>query len=174
MENIPVYINRKHGKEKVVNLHPLIDDILKETFGIMIYQEQVMQIAQKLAGYSLGEADLLRRAMGKKQPEEMAMQKSKFLEGALKNNIDSQLASKIFEQMAKFAGYGFNKSHAAAYAFISWQTAYLKAHYPADFIAESMTYDMQDVEKLSILMQDAKDFNIQVIPPDINLSLIHI
>lgn len=170
MENIPVYINRKHGKEKVVNLHPLMDDILKETFGIMIYQEQVMQIAQKLAGYSLGEADLLRRAMGKKQSEEMAMQKNKFLEGALKNNIDSQLASKIFEQMAKFAGYGFNKSHAAAYAFISWQTAYLKAHYPADFIAESMTYDMQDVEKLSILMQDAKDFNIQVIPPDINYA----
>lgn len=170
MENIPVYINRKHGKEEVVNLHPLMDDILQETFGIMIYQEQVMQIAQKLAGYSLGEADLLRRAMGKKQPEEMAMQKNKFLEGALKNSINNQLASKIFEQMAKFAGYGFNKSHAAAYAFISWQTAYLKAHFPADFIAESMTYDMQDVEKLSILMQDAKDFNIKVLPPDINYA----
>ncbi|KAL0263878.1 UNVERIFIED_CONTAM: hypothetical protein PYX00_011179 [Menopon gallinae] len=171
MENIPVYINRKHGKESVETFHPLMDDILKETFGIMIYQEQVMQIAQKLAGYTLGQADLLRRAMGKKMPKEMEEQKSRFLEGALAHNsINEHLATLIFDQMAKFAGYGFNKSHAAAYAYISWQTAYLKAFYPAEFIAESMTYDMSDVDKIAILIEDAKEFNIKVLPPDINYA----
>lgn len=172
MGNIPSYIERKHGLAPVPSLHPKIDYILEETFGIMVYQEQVMQIAQKLAGYSLGEADILRRAMGKKQPQEMAEQKSKFLEGALHNGVEPSLAEHIFEQMAKFAGYGFNKSHAAAYAFISWQTAYLKAHYPAEFIATAMKHEISDTEKLSSFVEEAKSFNIEVLPPNINYSSV--
>lgn len=168
MGNIPDYIKRKHGKAAVPSMHPMIDDILAETFGIMIYQEQVMQIAQRLANYTLGEADLLRRAMGKKQPQEMADQKSKFLSGAKQNGIEASLAEEIFEQMAKFAGYGFNKSHAAAYAFVSWQTAYLKAHYSAEFIAVAMKHELSDSEKLLAFIEEAKDFDIKVLPPEIN------
>ena len=146
MDNIPSYIARKHGKEQPDYMHPMLEGILKETYGIMIYQEQVMQIAQKMAGYTLGAADLLRRAMGKKKKEEMELQEAIFIEGATKNGIDPAKAKSIFARMAKFAEYGFNKSHAAAYALIAYQTAYLKAHYPVEFMAATMTYDMQNTD----------------------------
>src|SRR5438477_2809540 len=142
MDNIPTYIARKHGEEKPEYLHPLLEQVLKETFGVIIYQEQVMQIAQLLAGYSLGEADLLRRAMGKKIRAEMEAQRDIFVEKSVERGVAKYQAASIFDLIAKFAEYGFNKSHAAAYAVIAYQTAYLKANYPVEFIAASMTYDM--------------------------------
>ncbi|HBR27111.1 MAG TPA: DNA polymerase III subunit alpha, partial [Rhizobiales bacterium] len=135
MDNIDSYVNRKHGREEIETLHPMIEPILKETYGVIIYQEQVMQIAQVLSGFSLGEADLLRRAMGKKIKKEMTAQKTRFVEGGVGNGVDRTRAEYIFELVAKFAGYGFNKSHAAAYALIAYQTAYLKANYPTEFLA---------------------------------------
>ncbi len=168
MDNIPSYINRKHGKEKADYLHPMLEGILKETYGIMIYQEQVMQIAQVMGGYSLGGADLLRRAMGKKKKEEMVKQQSIFVEGSVKKGVDKEQAANIFAQMEKFAGYGFNKSHAAAYALIAYQTAYLKAHYPVEFMAATMTMDILNSEKLAMFKRELARMGIPLLAPDIN------
>lgn len=170
MENIPVYNNRKNGKEPVEYIHPALKNILFETQGVIIYQEQVMQIAQILAGYSLGEADLLRRAMGKKIHSEMAIQRSRFIEGALKKDLDKKQANEIFDLLAKFADYGFNKSHAAAYAMISYQTAYVKANYPVEFLAAIMSYEMLNTEKLNIFRLEAKRMNIEILPPNVQYS----
>jgi len=170
MDNIPTYVKRKNGEEEVRYLHPALEPVLKDTFGIMIYQEQVMQSAQILAGYTLGNADLLRRAMGKKKPEEMAAQRSTFIAGAVRNGIDAAQAELIFEQIDKFAGYGFNKSHAAAYALIAYQTAYVKAHYPVEFYAASMNFDMGDTEKLGLFRHELLRHGIALLPPDVNHS----
>jgi DNA polymerase-3 subunit alpha len=170
MENIPRYIAVKHGEEPADYLHPALEGILKETHGIMIYQEQVMQIAQLLAGYSLGSADLLRRAMGKKIPAEMEAQRQLFIEGAVGRGVAAGLADQIFDQMAKFAGYGFNKSHAAAYALVAYQTAYLKANYPVEFLAALMTLDLGNTEKLNVFRQELDRLDIRLLPPDINRS----
>jgi len=170
MDDIPNYLERKHGTQKITYLHPSLEPILKETHGVMVYQEQVMHIAQQLAGYSLGEADLLRRAMGKKILAEMQKQEKKFIDGAVKNNIEHELATQIFALMAKFASYGFNKSHSAPYALIAYQTAYLKANYPNDFIASLMTLDAENTDKLKNHFSEFKSFNIQLLPPCINQS----
>ncbi|EMD84575.1 DNA polymerase III subunit alpha [Pacificimonas flava] len=170
MDNIPSYARRKHGQEKPDYLHPRLEQYLTETYGVIIYQEQVMQIAQELAGYSLGEADLLRRAMGKKKPEEMAKQKERFMTGAAEQGVDPGQADHIFELVAKFAGYGFNKSHAAAYALVAYQTAWLKAHYPTEFYAASMQFDMSLTDKLGMFLEDARKSGIACLPPDINAS----
>jgi DNA polymerase-3 subunit alpha len=170
MDNIDSYLNRKHGREGIESLHPMIEPILKETYGVIIYQEQVMQIAQVLSGFSLGEADLLRRAMGKKIKKEMAAQKTRFVEGAVGNGVDRARAEYIFELVAKFAGYGFNKSHAAAYALIAYQTAYLKANYPTEFIAASMTLDIGNADKLNSFAQEARHLGLRVEPPSVNRS----
>jgi DNA polymerase III subunit alpha len=170
MDNIDSYVNRKHGREGTETLHATIEPILKETYGVIIYQEQVMQIAQVLSGFSLGEADLLRRAMGKKIKKEMAAQKSRFIEGAVGNGVDRARAEYIFELVAKFAGYGFNKSHAAGYALIAYQTAYLKANYPSEFLAASMTLDMGNADKLSSFAQEARRLGMTIEPPAVNRS----
>ena len=171
MENIPSYIKRKHGEEKPDYLHPMLEGILKETHGIMIYQEQVMQIAQVLSGYTLGGADLLRRAMGKKIQAEMDAQRALFVEGAKKNNVPEAQASSIFDQVDKFAGYGFNKSHAAAYALVCYQTAYLKANHPVEFFAASMTLDMGNADKIGNFRRELERLQIPLLPPDINRSM---
>ena len=170
MDNIPTYINRKHGEEPVDCLHPLLEGILKETYGVIIYQEQVMQIAQVMAGYSLGEADLLRRAMGKKDKAEMARQQARFVEGATGNGVEEKDAVYIFELVDKFAGYGFNKSHAAAYALVSYHTAYLKANFREEFFAASMTLDMANTDKLAMFAAEARRSGIALKPPCINES----
>jgi DNA polymerase-3 subunit alpha len=170
MENIPSYINRKHGKEQPDYMHPSLEPILKETYGIMIYQEQVMQIAQVLAGYSLGSADLLRRAMGKKIQSEMDAQRATFIEGARKNGVGDGTASRIFDLVNKFAGYGFNKSHAAAYALVAYQTAYLKANHPVEFMAASMTHDLGNTDKLNVFRQELARLKVPLLPPDVNRS----
>lgn len=170
MENIPTYNARKHGEEEVASIHPKIDYLVKETQGVIVYQEQVMQIAQVLSGYSLGEADLLRRAMGKKIREEMDQQRTRFVDGAIEGGVSKQQANTIFDLLAKFADYGFNKSHAAAYAIVSYQTAYLKAHYPVEFLAASMTYDMSNADKLNDFRREAERLGIQVIAPSIQTS----
>src|SRR5690606_29441080 len=167
---IPSYINRKHGKEEPDYLYPSLEPILTETYGIMIYQEQVMQIAQVLSGYSLGSADLLRRAMGKKIKEEMDDQRKLFVDGAVERGVPANKASDIFDQVAKFAGYGFNKSHAAAYALVAYQTAYLKANYPVEFLAASMTLDMGNTEKLNDFRREAMRLGITVELPSVNRS----
>jgi DNA polymerase-3 subunit alpha len=170
MENIPTYIARKHGHEKPEYLHPKLEAVLKETFGVIIYQEQVMQIAQVLAGYSLGEADLLRRAMGKKIRAEMEAQRNIFVTRAVENGVPKAQATSIFDLIAKFAEYGFNKSHAAAYALIAYQTGYMKANHPVEFYAASMTYDMQNTDKLAVWREDVVRSDIRLLPPDINAS----
>jgi DNA polymerase-3 subunit alpha len=170
MDNIPRYINCKHGKEEPDYLHPSLEGILKETFGIMIYQEQVMQIAQVLSGYTLGGADLLRRAMGKKIKEEMEAQRKAFIDGATARGVKADNAGQIFDQVNKFAGYGFNKSHAAAYALVAYQTAWLKANYPVEFLAASMTYELANTDKLNVFRQELQRQGIQLLPPDINKS----
>ncbi|MBI1384999.1 MAG: DNA polymerase III subunit alpha [Rhizobiales bacterium] len=170
MENIPTYINRKHGLEAVEYPHPLLEPILGETYGVIIYQEQVMQIAQVLSGYSLGEADLLRRAMGKKIKEEMAQQRTRFVDGAVQRGVDKAKAGGIFDLVDKFAGYGFNKSHAAAYALLAYQTAYLKANHPVAFLAASMTFDMGNTDKLTLFCREASRLGIEVRPPCVNAS----
>jgi len=170
MENIPVYNARKHGEEEIASIHPKIDHLLAETQGVIVYQEQVMQIAQELAGYSLGEADLLRRAMGKKIRAEMDTQRSRFVEGAMASGVEKEQANVIFDLLAKFADYGFNKSHAAAYAMISYQTAYLKAHYPVEFLAASMTYDLSNTDKLNDFRREAMRLGMTVVPPSIQTS----
>jgi DNA polymerase-3 subunit alpha len=171
MKNIDHFANVKHGREQPDYLHPTLRPILEETYGVIVYQEQVMQIAQVLSGYSLGEADLLRRAMGKKQPAEMAKQKTRFIEGAKeRSGVNENLAAHIFDLVEEFAGYGFNKSHAAAYAVVAYQTAYLKAHYPVDFIAASMSLDLSNSDKLASFHQDARRIGVKVLPPDVNAS----
>jgi DNA polymerase-3 subunit alpha len=170
MDNIPSYIRRKHGREAPESLHPSLEGILKETYGIIIYQEQVMQIAQVLSGYSLGGADLLRRAMGKKNQDEMDRQRQTFVEGAKARGVGAAKAGAIFELVAKFAGYGFNKSHAAAYALIAYQTAYLKANYPLEFFAASMTLDLGSADKLNTYRQELDRRGIPLLVPDINAS----
>ncbi|MFQ3623622.1 MAG: DNA polymerase III subunit alpha, partial [Acetobacteraceae bacterium] len=169
MANIPAYCQRKHG-EPWEAPHPAIRDLLAETFGIMVYQEQVMQIAQLLAGYSLGEADLLRRAMGKKKPEEMEAQRGTFVAGAVARGIDGAKAAEIFDLMARFADYGFNKSHAAAYALVAYQTAWVKANHPVAFLAASMSLALANTDKLAALKAEAERLGIAVLPPDVNAS----
>jgi DNA polymerase-3 subunit alpha len=170
MENIPTYNARKHGEEEIASIHPKIDHLVKETQGVIVYQEQVMQIAQELAGYSLGEADLLRRAMGKKIRAEMDKQRERFVTGAVEKGVSKPQADFIFDLLAKFADYGFNKSHAAAYAVVSYQTAYLKAHYPVEFLAASMTLDMSNTDKLADFRQDALRLGIDVVAPSVMTS----
>jgi DNA polymerase-3 subunit alpha len=170
MDLIPDYCRRKDGKQRVEYPHPATEPILKETYGIMVYQEQVMQIAQVVAGYSLGGADLLRRAMGKKKKEEMDAQRAVFVEGAVKNGITERHAGEIFDLMEKFASYGFNKSHAAAYALVAYQTAYLKAHYPAAFLAATMSADMNNTDNIHVFHDDCVFNGLEVLPPDINQS----
>lgn len=170
MDNIPTFIARKHGKEKIEYLHPDLAPILDETYGIMVYQEQVMKIAQVLGGYTLGGADKLRKVMGKKQREEIPHQREMFTAGALKNGIDAEVAKSIFDQMEKFASYGFNKSHAAAYSLISYQTAYLKAHYPVEFMCAIMDFDITNTDKIAFYSDEVKKMGFKVLPPDINHS----
>jgi DNA polymerase-3 subunit alpha len=170
MDSIPTYIARKNGKEAVEYLHPAMEPILKETYGVMTYQDDVMRIARELAGYTLGEADILRRAMGKKIPAEMIPQREKFMKGAAERGISRDVAETIFEQAEKFAGYGFNKGHAAAYAQVAYQTAFLKANYPVEFLAASMTLDITNTDRLNIFRQEAQRLNVKVAPPDINVS----
>ncbi|WP_071817388.1 DNA polymerase III subunit alpha [Alteromonas sp. V450] len=167
------FIDRKHGREEISYpdaeyQHECLKEILEPTYGIILYQEQVMQIAQEMAGYSLGGADLLRRAMGKKKPEEMAKQRGTFAEGAKGNNIDPDLAMKIFDLVEKFAGYGFNKSHSAAYALVSYQTLWLKVHYPAEFMAAVMSADMDNTDKIVTLVDECERMGIEILPPDLN------
>ena len=168
MSNIPTYNDCKHGRQTPDYLHPLLEDILKPTYGVIIYQEQVMQIAQKLSGFTAGQADLLRRAMGKKKRAELEKQKQGFIAGALRNGIAKDVAAGIFLKIEPFAEYGFNKSHAAAYAIISYQTAYLKTYYPKEFIAASMTMDISNQNKLSEFYEELKRLNIKITRPDIN------
>ncbi|MGV6820921.1 MAG: DNA polymerase III subunit alpha [Parvularcula sp.] len=170
MDNIPTYIERKAGREEPDYLHPLLEDVLRETYGVIIYQEQVMQIAQILSGYSLGEADLLRRAMGKKKKEEMDKQKIRFVDGARERDVDPAKAESIFELVAKFAGYGFNKSHAAAYAWISYQTAFLKANHTPAFLAASMSLDAALTDKLAVFASEARRCGVDVLGPCVNHS----
>ncbi|HHN67757.1 MAG TPA: DNA polymerase III subunit alpha, partial [Thermopetrobacter sp.] len=168
MDNIPKYCNVKKGHEEPDYPHPDLEPILKETYGIIVYQEQVMEIAKVLSGYSLGEADLLRRAMGKKIRAEMDAQKARFVEGAEQRGIERGQAERIFELVARFADYGFNKSHAACYAVIAYQTAWLKRHHPAEFLAASMTFDMHNTDKLGVFMREAARLDVKVRGPDIN------
>ena len=172
MDNIPTYINRKHGEEPVDCLHKLLEGILKETYGVIIYQEQVIQIAQVMGGYTLGQADLLRRAMGKKDKKEMAAQQARFVEGAIAKGVKKEEAVYIFELVDKFAGYGFNKSHAAAYALVSYHTAYMKANYREEFIAASMTLDMANTDKLAMFADEARKSGITLLPPCVNDSQV--
>ena len=164
------YINRKHGKEPVAYAHPTLEPVLEGTYGVVLYQEQVMQIAQVLAGFSLGQADLLRRAMGKKKAEEMARVREQFLTGTAEHEVDSKLANEIFDLMEKFAGYAFNKSHSATYAVVSFQTAWLKKHYPAEFMAANLSADMQNIDRVVVLIDEVRRMQVPLIPPSVNLS----
>lgn len=170
MDMIPSFINRKHGREPIENDHPWMQEILAETYGIMVYQEQVMQIASKLAGYSLGEGDVLRRAMGKKDAQEMSKQREKFRQGCIDSGVGEDKAKLIFDKMEKFASYGFNKSHAAAYAYLTYVTAYLKANYPKEWMAALMTCVLGDISKVSKFIRECKAMGIAVLPPDVNDS----
>ncbi len=164
------FVETKHGRATANYPLPQIKPVLEETYGVIVYQEQVMKIANILASYSLGDADILRRAMGKKIPEVMDQEKVKFMDGARENNIPEDKAEYIFDLMAKFAGYGFNKSHSAAYALVSYQTAYLKAHYPAQFMAALLSCDMNNTDKVVLYINECKEHQIEVLPPDINES----
>jgi DNA polymerase III subunit alpha len=166
------FIARKQGKTEVKYELPQLEPILSDTYGVIAYQEQVMRISNVLAGFSLGEADLLRKAMGKKKPEEMAKMRGKFLEGAKKNGISEKKAAHIFELMEHFAGYGFNKSHSTAYAYLAYQTAYLKANYPWHFAAALLTIESQNSDKLAVYLGECRERGIPVLPPDINKSQI--
>jgi DNA polymerase-3 subunit alpha len=170
MDSIPKYIACKNGKEAPEYLHPLLEPILNETYGVMTYQEDVMRIARELGGYTMGQADLLRRAMGKKIASEMATHRETFVKGAGEKGILPSIAEQIFEQAAKFAGYGFNKGHAAAYAQVAYQTAYLKANYPVEFLAASMTLDIGNTDRLNVFRQEAQRLGVKVLPPNINRS----
>lgn len=168
MDLIPSFVARKHGREEVIYPHPLVEPVLAETYGIMVYQEQVMQTAQVLGGYSLGGADMLRRAMGKKKPEEMAEHRGIFRKGAAEKGISQEKADEVFDLMEKFAGYGFNKSHAAAYSLLAYHTAWLKVHFTAEFFCANMTIEMDDTDKLKVLFEDALKFGLTFDPPDVN------
>jgi DNA polymerase-3 subunit alpha len=170
MDNIPVFGDRKNGRQAIEYPHPLLEDVLKETYGIFVYQEQVMQAAQVLAGYSLGEADLLRRAMGKKIQSEMDAQRARFVEGCGRQDIRPGKANELFDLIDKFAGYGFNKSHAAAYALVAYHTAWLKTHHPAEFYAASMSYDLHQTDKLCLFVDDLRRMGQTLLPPDVNAS----
>jgi DNA polymerase-3 subunit alpha len=170
MDSIPEYVDCKMGRRPVDIVHPLLEPVLRDSYGVIVYQEQVMQIAQILAGYSLGEADLLRRAMGKKKKEEMDLQRARFLSGAKTKGLEEKTATLLFDRMEKFAGYGFNKGHAAPYALIAYQTAWLKANAPVEFFAASMSLDLSNSDKLAIFYQDAKRMGVKVMAPDINRS----
>lgn len=172
MEFIDDFIKRKHGQAKAEYLHPILEPILKETYGIIVYQEQVIQIANKVAGMSLAEADILRRAMGKKDLQAMKEQKEKFVEGSVNNNIPKHVASEIFDAIDKFANYGFNKSHSVAYSVVAYQTAYLKAHYPAEFLAANLTHEFGDINKVTSLLEDCRKLKIEVLCPDVNLASV--
>jgi DNA polymerase-3 subunit alpha len=174
MDFIPNYINRKHGNEKVEYPHELLEPILKNTFGIMVYQEQIMQSAQILAGYSLGQADLLRRAMGKKKKEEMDKQKEIFVAGAKeKHGIEKEKAEEIFSIMERFAQYGFNRSHSAAYSVVAYQTTYLKAHFPAEYMSAVLTHNQANIDKITFFLDECRHQNLVILGPDINESNIH-
>ncbi|MFK7844576.1 MAG: DNA polymerase III subunit alpha [Rhodothermales bacterium] len=173
MDLIPNYVDRKHGREDVIYPHELLAGILEPTYGIPIYQEQVMQMAQEMAGYSLGQADILRRAMGKKKQSEMDKQRLIFVEGAGQKEVEAKKANEVFDMMAKFAGYGFNKSHSAAYSLVAYHTAYLKANYPPEYMAAAMTNEMGDNKKLAIILEEARRLDIPVLPPSINTSQAH-
>jgi DNA polymerase-3 subunit alpha len=170
MDLIPDFTDRKHGRQKVEYLDARLEEILGQTYGIMVYQEQVMQIAQVIGGYTLGGADLLRRAMGKKKPEEMAKHRDIFVSGAERNGLSKSKASQLFDLMEKFAGYGFNKSHAAAYALLAYQTAYLKAHHPAAFMSANLSAVMDDTDKVRLFHEDALANGLAILPPDVNVS----
>ena len=170
MDSIPEYVDCKMGRRPVDCVHPMLEPVLKDTYGVIVYQEQVMQIAQILAGYSLGEADLLRRAMGKKKKEEMDKQRARFVSGALDRGLKEETATLLFDRMEKFAGYGFNKGHAAPYALIAYQTAWVKANHPVEFYAASMSLDISNTDKLAVFYQDAKRYGVKVRPPDVNRS----
>jgi DNA polymerase-3 subunit alpha len=170
MDNIPLFGDRKNGRADLAYPHPLLEEVLGETYGIFVYQEQVMQAAQVLAGYSLGDADLLRRAMGKKIQSEMDAQRSRFVSGAGERGIPERKANELFDLIDKFAGYGFNKSHAAAYALVAYHTAWLKAHYPAEFFAASMSFDMHQTDKLALFVEDVRRSGLACLPPDVNAS----
>ena len=171
MDNIPIFTKRKNNNENIIYIHEKLKDILDETYGIMVYQEQVMEIAQKIAGFSLARADLLRRAMGKKIKSEMEKQKKSFIDGCLKNKINLEKSKELYSEIEKFAGYGFNKSHAAAYALVAYQTAFLKAHYPAEFFCSSMQCDISNIDKISVYCNELKNLGFKVFKPDINSSL---
>lgn len=171
MENIPEFIDRKFGRKPIEYLHPLMEVSLKNTYGIIVYQEQVMKLVQDIAGFSLGQADKLRRAMGKKKIKEMDAMKPLFVEGAAKHDISEDLANSIFDLIYKFANYGFNKSHSLAYSYVAFQTGWLKAHYPAEFIAANMTAEINDQDKIVALRDEAEKFDIKLLPPDINKSV---
>ena len=173
MDLIPNYVDRKHGRELVTYPHPILEDILEPTYGIPIYQEQVMQMAQVMAGYSLGQADILRRAMGKKKQSEMDKQRQIFVKGAAERDVNEAKANEVFDMMAKFAGYGFNKSHSAAYSLVAYHTAYLKANYTPEFMAAAMTNEMGDTKKLSLVLEEARRLDVPVLPPSINKSQSH-
>ncbi len=170
MQMIPDFVARRHGRVRPTYDHPLMEKHLRETYGIMVYQEQVMQIASELAGFTMGEADVLRKAMGKKRPEIMAEQRAKFLAGAKARGVPEKVAGKVFDLMERFAGYGFNKSHAAAYALVAYQTAYLKANYPVEFMAALLTSEMTNTDKIVIHIEECRAMGIEVLPPDVNLS----
>ncbi|SHG83114.1 DNA polymerase-3 subunit alpha [Thermosyntropha lipolytica DSM 11003] len=164
------FINRKHGRQKIEYPHPALEGILQETYGVMLYQEQVMRVAEELAGFTLGEADVLRRAMGKKKPEELKAQRDKFINGARQNGVDAEVAGHIFDLMESFAGYGFNKSHSAAYAMISYQTAYLKAHYPTEYMCAFLSSVIDNQDKVVFYIKECRRLGIKILPPDINES----
>src|SRR5688572_26476829 len=164
------FINRKHGRKEVVYDLPELKEILEETYGVIVYQEQVMQISNRIAGYSLGEADILRRAMGKKKAEEMAKQRERFISGARQLGFPQKKVEKIFDLMEQFAGYGFNKSHSAAYAYLAYVTAYLKAHYPLDFMSALLTSETGNTAKVVKYINECRDMGIRVLPPDVNVS----
>jgi DNA polymerase-3 subunit alpha len=170
MEMIPDFIARKHGKQEIKYLHQRMEPILRDTYGIIVYQEQVMKIASEIAGFTLAQADLMRRAMGKKDKELMARQKKEFVDGAIKKNIDKKTAGDIFDLIEKFASYGFNKSHSVAYSVLAYQTGYLKAHYPAEYMAATLSSEMDNTDKIVLLIDDCRKLGIAVLPPDVNES----
>ena len=170
MANIPEFIARKNGSSKIDYIHPTLEPVLKETYGIIVYQEQVMQISQIIGGFTLAQGDMLRRAMGKKKAEIMAAFKVDFVDGAVKKSINKKLAVEIFDLLEKFAQYGFNKSHSTAYALVAYQTAWLKTHYPAEFMAANLSSEMGDTDKVVKLLDSAKKMGIEILPPDVNTS----
>ncbi|SVC45863.1 uncharacterized protein METZ01_LOCUS298717, partial [marine metagenome] len=170
MANIPEFISRKNGKSKIDYIHPDLEPVLKETYGIIVYQEQVMQISQIIGGFSLAQGDMLRRAMGKKKADVMAAFKIDFVEGAVKQNYDKKLSVEIFDLLEKFAQYGFNKSHSTAYALVAYQTAWLKTHYPAEFLAANLSSEMDNTDRVVALLASTRNMNIEILPPDVNTS----